>query len=390
MPAEQRGWVRKRKNGWQACWRDGSSQRTGPHLFDSKTEAKRWLSDNLQDGRFQEPIELRAEAVAAPPSAGISFSEHVERYLRVHGATVDPATIKTLRERLGATHEERRKRRSYQTPLDAFGHLTLAELEPMSLEIAEWQATLPPGYRYAIMRSLRQVLNAAVRWKLMQDNPANDAGANPQPRREEVSFFASLADVDKLAAELGPRFAPIVVFGVETGLRPSEWAALERRHLDRGAGVVQVRRSVVDGRIKEYGKTVRSRRNVPLTGRALAAVDALTARIDTPLLFPAPKGGFIDLDNWRRRDWRPALDAAGLDPALTPYAMRHTYASFALDAGVTIFELARLMGTSVKVIDDTYGHLVRGSFDRVRAALEARARRDVSDTDTSSGEAATT
>jgi hypothetical protein len=33
--------------------------------------------------------------------------------------------------------------------------------------------------------------------------------------------------------------------------------------------------------------------------------------------------------------------------------MRHTYASFALDAGVTIFELARLMGTSVKVIDET-------------------------------------
>lgn len=171
---------------------------------------------------------------------------------------VDPATIKTLRERLGATPEERRKRRPYQTPLDAFGHLTLAELEPMSLEIAEWQATLPAGYRYAIMRSLRQVLNAAVRWKLMQDNPANDAGANPQPRREEVAFFGSLAAVDLLAAELGPRFGPIVVFGVETGLRPSEWAALERRHLDRGAAVVQVRRSVVDGRVKEYGKTNRA------------------------------------------------------------------------------------------------------------------------------------
>lgn len=388
MPAEQRGWVRRRKGGWQACWRDGSRQRTGPHLFDSKTEAKRWLSDNLQDGRYQERIELRAEAVADPPSVDISFSEHVERYLRVHGATVDPATIRTLRERLGATPEERRKRRSYQTPLEAFGHLTLAELEPMSLEIAEWQATLPPGYRYAIMRSLRQVLNAAVRWKLMQDNPANDAGTNPQPRREEVSFFESLAYVDTLAAELGPRFGPIVIFGVETGLRPSEWAALERRHLDRGAGVVQVRRSVVDGRLKEYGKTVRSRRNVPLTSRALAAVDALTARVDTPLLFPAPKGGFIDLDNWRRRDWRPALDAAGLDSGLTPYAMRHTYASFALDAGVTIFELARLMGTSVKVIDDTYGHLVRGSFDRVRSALEERARRDHGDH--AAGEAATT
>jgi integrase len=56
--------------------------------------------------------------------------------------------------------------------------------------------------------------------------------------------------------------------------------------------------------------------------------------------------GFIDLDNWHRRDWRSALEAAGLDPELTPYAMHHTCASFALDAGVTLFELARLMGTS--------------------------------------------
>ena len=62
-----------------------------------------------------------------------------------------------------------------------------------------------------------------------------------------------------------------------------------------------------------------------------------------------------------------------------PYAMRHTYASFALDAGVSIFELARLMGTSVRVIDDTYGHLVRGSLDRVRIALEERAMRESAD-----------
>ena len=57
--------------------------------------------------------------------------------------------------------------------------------------------------------------------------------------------------------------------------------------------------------------------------------------------------------------------------------MRHTYASFALDAGVSIFELARLMGTSVRVIDETYGHLVRDSLDRVRSALEERATREL-------------
>jgi integrase len=363
MPARQRGWVRKRKSGWQACWREGGRQRTGPHLFATKTQARDWLSEHFT-------ARVRA------PSGAVSFADHVERYLHVHAASVDSSTIRTLRERLGATTSTHRRQRTYVTALEAFGEFSLAELESMSLEIAEWQAALPTGYRYAIMRSLRQVLNAAVRWNLMTENPAARAGANPQPRRAEVPFFDSLVSVDQLAAELGPPFAQIVVFAVETGLRPSEWIALERRQIDRQAKVVIVRQTVVRGSRKDYGKTTRSRRSVPLTARAIAAVESLPPRLDSPLLFPAASGKHIDLANWRRRQWQPALVAAGLDSCLTPYAMRHTYASFALDAGVSIFELARLMGTSVRVIDDTYGHLVRDSLDRVRSALEERALRE--------------
>jgi hypothetical protein len=43
------------------------------------------------------------------------------------------------------------------------------------------------------------------------------------------------------------------------------------------------------------------------------------------------------------------------------------------------------MGTSVKVIDSTYGHLVRDSFDRVRTALEQRARREAKKTEDATG-----
>jgi len=43
----------------------------------------------------------------------------------------------------------------------------------------------------------------------------------------------------------------------------------------------------------------------------------------------------------------PALESAGL-PHRGPYAMRHTFASFAIAAGVSLFYLARLMGTSVE------------------------------------------
>lgn len=55
------------------------------------------------------------------------------------------------------------------------------------------------------------------------------------------------------------------------------------------------------------------------------------------------------------------------------HQLRHTFASEALAAGISIFELGRVMGTSVKMIDRTYGHLVRDSEQAIRARLDARA-----------------
>jgi integrase len=281
-------------------------------------------------------------------------------FLARHGATVAERTKATIAERLAPARA-------------VFGSWTLRELEGAAADIATWRSSLPEGSRYRLTLALRQVFAAAVRWKFITSNPAVDAGRNPQPRREELRPFTR-EQVDALALELGPVYGPLVVFAAETGLRTNEWTALERKDLDRDGRAVTVQRRYSKGIITPYPKTVRSRRRVPLTQRALDAIEALPPRLDTPLLFPSPEGGHLDLANWRRREWYPALEAAGISKR-GPYHLRHTFATEALAAGVSIFELARLMGCSVKVIDDTYGHLARDSEQAIRARLDARSGR---------------
>ena len=54
----------------------------------------------------------------------------------------------------------------------------------------------------------------------------------------------------------------------------------------------------------------------------------------------------------------------------TPDAMRHSYASWCLAAGMNTLALARRMGTSVQMIDNTYGHLISDSIERETKLLD--------------------
>jgi integrase len=311
--------------------------------FSSRAEAQRALQNKL------------ARLVPGGRSASLTLGEWVSEYLEAQQG--EQVTVAKLRWLLGKATAE-------------LGGVRLVELSPE--QVCAWRLTVPEGHRFEATQALRQVLNRAVAWKLIDENPAKRGVPNPGRRCREQRPFDSWAQIRSVAERLAPAFGPMVVFAAATGLRPSELFALEHTDVDLEVGVVQVRRAYANGRVK-HPKTRLSRRAVPLQAIALEALGHLPPRNESPLLFPNTRGGHLDFRNFTRRHWKPVQRSVGIEPLRDLYDLRHTYATFALRAGVPVFALSRFMGTSIAMIDLHYGHLAVDSYQHAVSLLDALA-----------------
>jgi hypothetical protein len=81
------------------------------------------------------------------------------------------------------------------------------------------------------------------------------------------------------------------------------------------------------------------------------------------------------------------VEAGGVAVPARIYDLRSTFASDALAARVTVFELARIMGTSVDMIERHYGALLDGAGEGIAARLDAldAERDDVEEQDAARG-----
>jgi integrase len=339
--------TRRGPNGeplWAYRYRTGGrdSKRIQRGGFASEQDARDALEHELERLRRERRIARR-----------LTLAEFVEAYLEQHD--VQPVTIEKLRYLLSKATA-------------VFGDRRTGELT--SQEIAEWRMTLSPGYRFEATQALRQVLHRAVAWGMLDINPAKVGVDNPTRRRKEQHPFETWTELEALAAAIGPRYGPMILFAAATGLRPAEWIALEKRDIDREERVVYVRRSFTRRELK-VPKTEASMRAVPLQARALDALDLIRDANDSPLVFPGERGGYLDIHHSRPFQWRPAQEAVGITPLRRVYDLRHTFATFALRAGISTFDLSRYMGASLTMIDRHYGHLARDGREHAIKLLDA-------------------
>jgi integrase len=366
MPSVQRGSVVKRGRTWQARYRDENGKQRGQGGFATKSAAAEWL-----EHRAKEVLAFRRGDLIPAGHRPQTVDLLLDTFLERHGATIDPATKAKLRQQLKHART-------------AFGDRHPDSLNRLELE--DWRQALSPGSRHDVFRAFRQALTWGAARSLC-NRDASIGIRNPKRKRHErraIVPFESWDEIEAVADELDARYSAIPVLAVGTGLRPEEWIALERSDVDREAGVVHVRRRYSGGELKDGGKTAGSVRVVPLRLRVLEALDEHRKRlaedalrrgsrtqVESSLLFPAPRGGHIDLERFRHREWAPALRAAGLAPR-GPYTMRHSFATWAIEDGrIPLAQLATIMGTSIRELEDTYHRWLRRTDEQLRAAFDA-------------------
>jgi integrase len=348
MPASQAGSVLEKGSGWACRWYDEQGIRRFRSGFRTKSEARQWLRGKVDQ------VEALRRGERPSPGEIPSVETLVDSFLATH--EVDPATTDKLKYELA--HAKR-----------AFGNRRIDTLRPV--ELSAWRATLPARSRQQLFGAFRQTLEQAVSLGLLEANPCARI-KNKRARLDEnreIRSFASWDEVDAIAAELSPLYRALPAFLVGTGMRPEEALALEWRDVDRSAAVASIERVHSKGRTKPCLKSDRQRRRVPLRARVLETLDTIPRRLDSPLLFPAKDGDYIKLATFRLRHWTPALRAAGIEHRGV-YACRHTFAAWSIAAGVQLFYLSRIMGTSIGMIGQTYGHLVPDSEEYLRGLLD--------------------
>jgi integrase len=273
--------------------------------------------------------------------------------------------------------------------LPELGDVPLAKLTPSMLR--GWLAglttkegahgrSLSLGSVAQVYRILNRVLAAAVDNESLGRNPLRGVKA-PRVAAEPMRFL-SHEEVATLAEGIDPRYRALVLVAAYSGLRAGELIGLRRHRVDLLRRTISVVEQVqyIGGRMLEsVPKSSAGRRQVAVPSLVAGVLQDHLARYSEPgsdgLVFPAPEGGYLRLENVRKRAWNPAIAAAGVAP-LRLHDLRHTCASLAIAAGADVKVLQRMMGhASAALTLDRYGHLMPGQAQSVADRLDEMARR---------------
>jgi integrase len=277
------------------------------------------------------------DPAAAPATvAALTLAEAFERYFkskaRKRSLDEDERIAKHLKAEFGE-----------QTPLAEItaSRISAYKANRLAVEKSRRGSALSAASINRPLALLRHLLRLAhEEWELLPAVPRIKLEKESQGRLRWLTPEEATKLLTKCREQKNPALVDLVELALYTGMRQGELLDLTWARVDRARGVV----------LLEITKSGR-RREVPLNGPA----DAILAR-----RAPAARGDALvfGIRSWGafRKSWEAALEAGQLGD-FHFHDLRHTFASWAVQRGVTLPELKDLLGHTTLAMVMRYAHL---------------------------------
>ena len=305
------------------------------------------------------------------------FDESLARYSQAHADRVAAAKqgldLREIWEKY-KIHQKRRAAKTTQKDNWRTVDRCLDKLNPEQLLLERSELVLPkllqsyaPG---TIRRSLAEI-NAACNWavevKLIGENPyakltkqlpkqrKGDRAREIFPAAEIKKIFVAFRS-DKAAAF----YANYVEFLALTGFRPEEAIALTWEDItvdESGKTFIRVNKAYSKGELQ--GTKTNERRDFPCNAQLTKFLSSLPQTLNSRnLVFPSPKGNYIDQHNFANRYWLPTVrklaEQNKIKQYLPCYNLRHSFITRLIREKLDVATIAKLVGNSPKMIFEHY------------------------------------
>ena len=199
------------------------------------------------------------------------------------------------------------------------------------------------------LRTLKSAFNKAVQWEILQRNPIRNIKLCPVP--QQTPQFFNLDHFKKLLHIVKePWLSNAIQLAVFTGMRRSEITNLQWKHIDFSRELIYVESDA------NFQTKTGKRRILPMNSYVLKLLQAM---------FLKRTGDYVIMlngkkvrDIWLSRRFKQYIIKVNVDKSLHFHILRHTFASWLVQAGVPIYEVQALMGHSTIRVTQAYSHLI--------------------------------
>jgi integrase len=296
------------------------------------------------DYRKYFPNSKRATALGFAMVPDITIGQMLTEYLAIAEKTLSPSTVRGYHE---VTKAHLRPK---------FGNVLVRDLTPSMLRL--WLAGLTVTQKRVknILCPLSNVLQQALTDELIPFNPLDKIVLGKiLPKENKSKYVVEPFDSNEISLILNAcktiQERALWQFAFATGVRTSELISLRWGDIDWNKLEFKICRVKVVGNKgpveKDYGKTAKALRIVPLLPAAIEALESMK-----PISYMAQRYIFthpITDDQWmddqqlRESSWKATLRRAGVRYR-NPYQTRHTFATTLLMNGESEMLVAELLG----------------------------------------------